>query len=150
MFKRLLALLSMIPFLSAWANKPRLTLYQRWNVATLLTLLEDLPAEKYNHSFFGFAVDRCSHGCAIGLAYTNRQKFVGVSGASTGSEFVNVNNFATLAFGPAAFDTVFDVNAYSLYAEKVPKKMVIDRLKAYAYDGFRTSRLVSRARWSVA
>lgn len=142
MMKRLLALLSMIPFLSAWANKPRLTLVQRWNVNTLLGLLEDLPDENYNHSVFGFnGLGGCYHnsGCAGGLARANYSKFFTSFGRRAGVEataYGRMGEFSESVFGKGAFATVFDIWAYR--DQHYPtKKVVIDRLKAYAYEGYR-------------
>jgi len=122
-----------------WFNKPRISLRERWNVATLLSLLEELPAEKYNHSFFGF--DRFSDtGCALGLAMANRNKFIGDSDSPS-------YHFVHEMFGSGAWASVFDnmSGAFGIRDCDVTKKMVIDRLKAYAYDGYRNPKPVANA-----
>ena len=135
-----------------WFNKPRLTLMQRWNVATLLTLLEDLPAENYIHTTFGdFANPQrfiaSGGGCGVGLARSHRTKFyvphsnpllakLGIPVRHHAERWFNRDD----AFGSAAYATVFHTSAFYAAGHDgydVTKKMVIDRLKAYAYEGYR-------------
>ncbi len=52
--------------------------YQRNNAAILLGLLAAMPAEKYDHTLFGFGYETHSDpdvGCALGLAMKNREMF---------------------------------------------------------------------------
>jgi len=124
-----------------WFNKPRITLVQRWNVATLLSLLEELPAENYVHGGFGFS--GTDSGCALGLAMSKRDKFY----RAARSEYDGKNwvEFAETAFGQGAYTTVF--SSYRKAYNGMPtKKEVIDRLKAFAYDGYRYTTVDTSAR----
>ena len=132
-----------------WFNKPRLTLMQRWNVATLLTLLEDLPAENYDHVSLGFSQrEYADRGCAMGLALANSTEFYTPHPNPTLKKLgfckrrVKANREVAIclhAFGGSDFTgAVSSLTAFSpLRPSEVTKKMVIDRLKAYAYEGYR-------------
>ena len=128
-----------------WFNKPRLTLLQHWNVATLLSLLEDLPAENYDHTTFGFD-DSSDRGCALGLARNNFDKFYIPTDKNALWPFRKAIYLRDLighygkvsAFGEGMHMSVFVDSAFGGgKAPDVTKKMVIDRIKAYAYEGYR-------------
>lgn len=107
--------------------------YQKANVAILIGLLAAVPAEKYNHAFFGFGYEatdgREDTGCALGLAMANAEKFTDEDGqpferveCGLGSPSV----FSDKAFGDDAWYRVF-----TLRFDNPTRDGVLADLKAY-------------------
>lgn len=126
--------------------------HQRANVAILLGLLAALPDDKYNHSTFGFRSAEFGtspdSGCALGLAYSQRDKFdLKAVGEFDGVEEVfpvkaeeygqfgergATYSFGVDQFGVEVYERVFDSDAYGMSPENVTKQMVMERLAEFA------------------
>ena len=110
--------------------------HQAANVAILVGMLGNLPAENYDHTDFGFGYARRGEqtcGCALGLANVNREAFT-VPGPD--GELVSADNldcwpfdWSDEVFGEASHFEAFSLSAFApVYASAVTKDMVVERL----------------------
>ena len=106
--------------------------HQAANVAILVGMLGNLPAENYDHTDFGFRGEQTC-GCALGLANVNREAFT-VPGPD--GELVSADNldcwpvdWSDEVFGEASHFEAFSLSAFApVYASAVTKDMVVERL----------------------
>lgn len=113
--------------------------HQKANVALLIGLLTALPAEAYNHNYFGFGygTEPTDSGCSLGLAMANREKFTDATGKPEMDSHLGLfamDGWQETMFGVASGDEVFSMAATypkAYTSSDVTKEMVIAKLKEY-------------------
>ena len=108
--------------------------HQAANVAILVGMLGNLPAENYDHTDFGYSINSSQTcGCALGLATANREAFTvpGPDGELVSATTLTCWPFdwGDEVFGEASRLEAFGLSAFApVYASDVTKDMVVERL----------------------